>query len=278
MHQEQSISEQYVRSEKDTESVRQERICFVISPIGSTDSEVRRRADNVRDFVIRPALEPLGFQVMRADDVADPGLIMQQIVDTTVTAEVVIADLTGLNPNVLYELAVRHETGRPVITIAESGTSLPFDVNQVRTIFFDHTDLRSVNETKQRIIEQLHAATQPGYQQSNPITLAKQLKEWNQSANRELHASAVILSALSELSARLNRLESTVGATQILPWRLFSESDELNIRSRMAEELLGILNNAAAEMTQAAIGGSAQNSYREHHQPTGEPLKRTENS
>lgn len=243
----QSPSDDPVQPLEREEGDEKAQVCFIISPIGPADSEVRHRANNVRDFVIKPAVEPLGYQVLRSDDVADPGLIVQQIVNTVVTAELVIADLTDLNPNVLYELAVRHETGRPVITIAESDTKLPFDVNQVRTIFFNHTNLRSADECKQRIQEQLQAIHQPGYQQSNPILLAKQLQEWTQSPNQDLKLSAVLLSAFADMSARLNRLESTLGATQLFPWRISGVNERAVGKAEAAREVLEILNTFSSE-------------------------------
>ena len=62
--------------------------------------------------------------------------MIQHIVD----APLVIVDLTGLNPNVFSELAIRHTIRRPLVRIITQGVTIPFDVAGTRTIETDHND------------------------------------------------------------------------------------------------------------------------------------------
>jgi len=82
--------------------------CFVICPIDLDGSEVRRRSDQWIRHILTPVLDEVGYQSFRADQMPRPGVITTQIITELVEAPLVIADLSPANPNVLYELAVRH--------------------------------------------------------------------------------------------------------------------------------------------------------------------------
>ena len=75
--------------------------CFVISPIGNEGSDVRRRADQVLRHVIGPAVASCGYEAIRADQIAEPGLITTQVIQHIIDDPLVIADLTGSNPNLI---------------------------------------------------------------------------------------------------------------------------------------------------------------------------------
>jgi hypothetical protein len=69
-----------------------------------------------------------------------------------------VADLTGRDPNVFYELAVRHAARLPVALIVdERDAEPPFDIDHLRVIRFDHTDLASANRCRQALVEHLRA-------------------------------------------------------------------------------------------------------------------------
>ncbi len=120
-----------------------ESVCFVVSPIGDPGSAVRNRADAVFAAIIEPAVTRLGFTPLRADQIERPGLISIQMLNYLVRSPLVIADATGNNPNVLYEIGVRHAIGKPLIQIAEFGSKLPFDIESIRRIEFDRSDVGS---------------------------------------------------------------------------------------------------------------------------------------
>jgi hypothetical protein len=126
--------------------------CFFIAPIGEEGSEIRKRSNGVRDWVVRPAAKHAGdLKTVRADDVGEPGQITAQAVQHCLKAKAAVADLTGGNPNVYYELSVRHGALLPVVLIAEEGTKLPFDISQSRVIFFDSADLSSAGQAKEEL-------------------------------------------------------------------------------------------------------------------------------
>lgn len=131
--------------------------CFVISPIGDPDSDIRRRSDQILGYVIRPTLEDYGYQTYRADEISSPGLITPQIVDHLLKDDLVVADLTGRNPNVFYELALRHASKKPAITIKDPSEIIPFDVLGLRTIDVDFRFISSMEECKRRMAKQIQS-------------------------------------------------------------------------------------------------------------------------
>lgn len=147
------------------------KMCFVIAPIGQPDSKTRGRSDKVLKHVFERAMKPLGYQVLRADKISQPGLITVQVLTRLLEADLVIADLTEHNPNVFYELAVRHAASKPIIHVIGSGEQIPFDVSDFRTVKFDFTDLDSVESAIVDIQAQV-SEIEAGHKVQTPVALA----------------------------------------------------------------------------------------------------------
>ena len=114
--------------------------CFIITPIGDDNSEIRRHIDGVIDLAIRPALEE--YDILVAHRICEIGSITKQIIREMCTSDLIIANLSEKNPNVMYELAVCHCMQKPVIQIMEkTDDSLPFDIIEQRTIQYQNDPL-----------------------------------------------------------------------------------------------------------------------------------------
>jgi len=172
--------------------------CFFIAPIGEDDSEIRKRSDAVRDWVVKPAAESaVGLRTVRADEVGEPGQITSQAVQHCLKAKAAVADLTGGNPNVYYELSVRHGALMPVVLIAENDTKLPFDISQSRVIFFDHRDLDSAGKAREELRGQIEASLSSP--PDNPISDGMRLAEL-QAGNVEEQTLGMVLDRLQRLA------------------------------------------------------------------------------
>lgn len=121
--------------------------CFVISPIGAEGSPTRLHADNVFDFIIKPAVEECGLTAVRSDHLHEPGKIHEQMFREILSGACCVAVLTDHNPNVFYELALAQAAGTPVVTLLEKQQLLPFDVFDHRCIRYD-LELRALAEKK----------------------------------------------------------------------------------------------------------------------------------
>jgi hypothetical protein len=143
------------------------KVCFVITPIGDDSSPTRRAIDGLVDAVIEPTLRDLGFEVEVAHRITKTGSISNQVIELLLSADLVVANLTDLNPNVMYELAVRHAARKPVVILADRATRLPFDVADERTIFYTN-DMAGVPELAAKLRGMADAAV-ADEQPDNPI-------------------------------------------------------------------------------------------------------------
>jgi hypothetical protein len=108
-------------------------ICFVIMPFGGW-------LDDYYETIYRPAINAAGLSAHRADDLYRPSTIVNDIWAYTKRAKLLLADLTGKNPNVFYELGLAHALAKPAILVSESMDDIPFDLRALRIIVYDKND------------------------------------------------------------------------------------------------------------------------------------------
>jgi hypothetical protein len=148
------------------------------------------------------------MKVRRADKLGEPGIITNQIIHEIETADLVVADLSFGNPNVFYELAIRHVTRKPFVHVIQRGNRIPFDNAPVRAIDFDLTDLRSFDAAKKELRSQAAAAMEIGSSES-PISMAATLESLRHSGNPNKIAIADVLAELTSLRASVDGLAAS---------------------------------------------------------------------
>lgn len=104
--------------------------CFVIMPFGGWEDDYYTR-------IYLAAIESAGLKPHRADDLFRPSTIINDIWEFTKNADIILAVLTGRNPNVLYELGLAHAIGKPAILVTETMDDVPFDLRSLRIIEYD---------------------------------------------------------------------------------------------------------------------------------------------
>lgn len=180
--------------------------CFVIAPLSEGGSPVRSRSDKVFRHIIKPAVEQCGYEPLRSDIEPTPGMIGQQIINHLLKDDLVIADLTGQNANVFYELAIRHMARKPVVQIIEKGEPLPFDITQSRTIFLDHTDLDSVETCREEIVKQITELEHDPELIENPVSQALRIESLKESSDPRERREGEMIARLDRLSALVEML------------------------------------------------------------------------
>jgi hypothetical protein len=182
------------------------RTCFVIAPIGDEDSEFRAHSDSVLKHIVEPVAEKCGFsRPSRADQIGRPGQISNQIIDHLVNDDLVIADLSFHNPNVFYELAIRHALRKPIVQIIRKGDRIPFDVSPIRTIEFV-LDLDGVSRCKDELTKQINASIENPDDVDTPLTSSLNIQALRASEDPVGRGNAEILSVLQQLSSRFDDL------------------------------------------------------------------------
>lgn len=138
-------------------AVQQGDTCFVVMSF----------ADPIGGYyktIYEPAIIKAGLRPVRADDdIFSTGKIIDQIWSGIHAAKVLVAELTGRNPNVFYELGLAHALHKPVVLVSSNEKDVPFDVQHIRVIYYNVFDPFWGEKLIQKIAENvLSAIKNPG--------------------------------------------------------------------------------------------------------------------
>ena len=123
-------------------------LCFVLMPFADQFFTNYEEA-------IRPALEAAGLRGVHAGEVFGTREIMEDIWESLCVARVVVADVTGRNPNVFYELGIAHRLGKECVVITQNSKDVPFDITARRYIQYDPTKRVSFRDRLEKTIKRI---------------------------------------------------------------------------------------------------------------------------
>jgi hypothetical protein len=243
------------------------KICFVIAPIGEAGSPVRKRSDQVLKHIITPVCEARGYKAIRADHIDRSGMITNQIIQHIMDDPLVIADLTGRNANVFYELSLRHAIRKPCIHMIEDDEEAPFDVTGLRMVRINMRDpdkvLDSVEEAKERIIGQIESIQAAPSSVESPISIAVDLQALGRSGDPEQRVLGQILEGLSNLQQSVLEVRGDVVRLDPTGWSAFLRRASVRGRGGAARIVHPTLTPQEVE----AFGGSYDDYIRAHDEP-----------
>lgn len=201
-----SISDQPKDQNRSIETMT----CFVIMPFGlKTDPYTKKEIDfdAIYRDLIKPTVEDnLKLICTRSDEVSQAGLIHKDMIDRIIESDVVIVDITAGNPNVMYELGVRHTARKSgTIIIRQKDSFIPFNIGGMRAMDYElgghdsasnsyysnllETNIR--NSLTVRNLDSLVHTLSPGLNVSRPATALKTRKTF-QYAVRTEHDDKII--------------------------------------------------------------------------------------
>jgi hypothetical protein len=173
--------------------------CFVISPIGEVGSDTRKRSSQVFKHIIEPAARACGYRATWAFQISDVGTITHQVIERLLYDPMVIADLTDHNPNVFYELAIRHIVRKPMVQMIQHGQAIPFDVATQRTIKVDFPDPDGIVAALEELQQHIRSAEKDPSLVDNPISSTIDLISLRGSGNPEAAQLADVLEGIAGL-------------------------------------------------------------------------------
>jgi hypothetical protein len=230
---------------------------FFITPLGEEGSEQRIRADGVLKLlgkaVSRLAESGLEVEILRADQISESGRITNQIILAIDKAPVVIADLTGLNPNVMYELAIADALVRPAIIITADLGTLPFDRAGERAIPLSSFHFEATDEFVETLVSSLEKALRDDFVIDNPFVSAGLTASLNMAARSGDPEAATLQQMQRQLDQVVQMLQSSsrppVPVTG-LGWaesQLLEEQIKFALATGRIDEAEALWNRLAAE-------------------------------
>jgi tetratricopeptide (TPR) repeat protein len=191
-----------------------QKTCFVIMPIRKPGTAEYAHFRAIFEQ-LKPSIEKEGFIVLRADDVQKSGAITRDIIANLAEADLVVADLTDLNPNVFYELGVRHAlrgNGTVMILDEKRTVDIPFDLGAYRVIKFigDLTGIEPLRTSLEAFIRESHGAD--GARRDNPVHDWYPMLPLNALESASQSSTGPLRKTIKELEDRIEQYERTFGA------------------------------------------------------------------
>lgn len=206
--------------------------CFVVCPIGSDNSDTRKRSDKLLKYILEPVCTECGFSMpIRVDNLNLSNSITDDIFNHLKESDLVIADLTEHNPNAFYEIGYRTALNKPIIHLKAKNDSIPFDVSTTRTFDYDLTDLDSVSELKERLIQTISA-----------IDFTDNISSSNKE-DTSVNFNSQILQQLFAIQDSIKILDSKVSTSSV----------DTSAISVLADKLAATSSNASPDMAMAQV-------------------------
>ena len=150
--------------------------CFVMMPFGAW-------FDRYYQEIYVPAIKDAGLEPVRADELFSTGSVVEQIWEQIEKSKLLLADLSGKNPNVFYELGLAHAAKKPVIFTSCAVDDVPFDLRHLRVIIYEIREPEWSSRLRQSVTDYLrNAMKEPG--KSIPHPFRKLAEEAETTASR----------------------------------------------------------------------------------------------
>jgi hypothetical protein len=189
-----------------------EKTCFVIMPISDPDGYPVGHFSRVYEYLIRPACKAAGFSSIRGDEVKSTNYIVVDVLQRILNSDLVVCDLSGRNPNVLYELGIRQAFDLPAVLLKDRQTDRIFDIQGLRTVDYDQSlRIDAVKTDLEQLTAAIKATAQSAGTEVNSLIRLLGLQKAAVAPATEVSAdTALVLGTLKDISTRLLNVEENV--------------------------------------------------------------------
>lgn len=200
--------------------------CGIVMPISTIDGCTEAHWSDVME-IINEAVEDAGFEGELVSNADDVGIIHKRIIQNLYENPIVVCDISGKNPNVMFELGMRLAFDKPTIIIKDDKTAHSFDTSAIEHIEYPR-DLRftKVVEFKKKLADKLRATYKKSQDDPNYTTFLKHFGEFKVAKidQKEVSGQEFIIEELKSMRRSINRLDR-MGRSKYEFERYLGESD-----------------------------------------------------
>lgn len=190
----------------------QKQVCGIIMPISPIDGCSAEHWKQVKDLLSEAILEA-GFKPSLVSDADDSGIIQKRIVQNIYDNEIVVCDVSGKNPNVMFELGMRLAFDKPTIIVVDDKTSYSFDTAPIEHLQYPR-DLcyYSIIDFKNKLKDKITATIQYSQKDPNYTTFLKHFGEFEVShvEKKQGTMNDVILSKIDDLTRAISGIQKQI--------------------------------------------------------------------
>lgn len=217
---------------------------FVIMPFSPEFTQIY-------NLFITETLTELGYEVLRADDLDNSQNILADIIQGIQKNELIVADLTGSNPNVYYELGIAHALQKNVILLTQDIGDLPFDLRSYRVIPYS-TDFIKIREARNQLAKLAAGALSGEVIFGNPVS-DFQLPETSSVYHYKSHEKAGVLDLVVDFETSIEEMGSVIKS-------ITSLNEDITHTTDLAVQNINRLSGNAKEQ-RTCVQAFAQNMY-----------------
>jgi len=187
-------------------------LCGIVMPIAAMGDYPESHWVDVQN-IIKEAVSIAGYEARLVSESADATVIIRSIVQNVYNDEIVICDVSGMNPNVMFELGMRLAFDKPVIIITDEITRFSFDISSIEHLIYPRSlRYQSIQDFKKKLAEKLRATVQASKQDNYSSFLSNfgsfKVAGLEETTLNESQALEKILSKLDRFDSRLQHLEN----------------------------------------------------------------------